>query len=104
VAILKGNDQQAWQELRLIAFDSPAANQQKYEERIELLKTSVPAEHPLVYVVQPVKCESKEHLHHFLTTLQGEGAEGVALRKAESYYYDDLSFFKHKVYLDTLRH
>jgi hypothetical protein len=50
---------------KLVAFDAPLEQTKTYQERMELLRTSLPKDVAFVQVATLVLCLNKNHMHNF---------------------------------------
>jgi hypothetical protein len=95
------NNSDAWKTLTYKIFDAPTQHHLRYEERIKFLKEIIPVSHPYAKVVDTWVCNGKDHLLKTLSEYEKEGAEGLIIRKPNSYYYEKGSFLKVESYFDA---
>jgi hypothetical protein len=101
IDILQSVDQSMvsrWKEmsLKFIIFD--VKKTEKYEQRLEYLKSlQLPAD--LVSVVDPIKCTGKMHLQSIIQHNLMLGGRGLMLRQPESYFHYERhpTLFRYKV-------
>jgi ATP-dependent DNA ligase len=86
-----------WDGVKIIAFDAPLAVDKTYEERLQILRQSIPIQHPVLAVVEPVVCKDKNHFQNFYNEMCTASTEGVVLRDPKAWYFKQDSFFKKDV-------
>lgn len=74
-----------WKQVRFMVFDAPQAKG-TFEQRMEVLKATLPATNDYAKPVAQFRCEGTAHLLAERDRVVGEGGEGLMLRKPESEY------------------
>lgn len=83
--VLSQTPDERWKRVRFMVFDAPQAPG-TFEQRMELLKKTLPAGKRFVEVVAQVRCEGTKHLLAERDRIIALGGEGMMLRKPESAY------------------
>lgn len=83
--VLSQTPDERWKRVRFMVFDAPQAPG-TFEERMEFLKTTLPAGKRFVEVVAQVRCVGTKHLLAERDRIIALGGEGMMLRKPESAY------------------
>ena len=98
-------DLQRWEKATLWVFDAPDIGDKPFEERIQYLNElkkegKLPS---FVNIVETVKCEGKQHLKEYFSSIVAKGGEGVMLRDPQSLYKPGRSenMRKYKPFQDT---
>src|SRR5689334_13265830 len=88
-----------WPSFRYMVFDTPK-QPGPLEERLAVLESSIPQDHPYVSVVKREQCKGREHLEKVAMSILEMGGEGVILRKPRSFYKGGRSdtYLKFKVF------
>ena len=100
VSLCNSTNETKWSKAVFWIFDAPQL-EKPLEERIEFLQNlSLPS---FAKVVEFVKCESKEHLNTFNSSIIAKGGEGVMLREPGSLYKSgrSTSLRRMKPFFDT---
>lgn len=83
--VLSQTPDERWKRVRFMIFDAPQAPG-TFEQRMEFLKTTLPAGKRFVEVVAQVRCEGTKHLLAERDRIIALGGEGMMLRQPESAY------------------
>ena len=68
-----------------------------------LIVLDIVQDHPILKVVNPIKCQSEQHFDEFFQQCTKDGkSEGIVLRDPKAWYYESNSFFTKKVRLVRL--
>jgi len=96
---VKSTEVEAWRDVKYLVFDT-TQSQMKYEERMEFINKYIPANHSNISQIDIWRCKSNDDLMYVLAQVEQNGGEGIILRKPQSYYYEQMSFFKLERYDD----
>jgi DNA ligase-1 len=74
-----------WQAVKFYAFDLPHS-EQRFEQRLAILQTLIPAKHPHLKLVRQWLVSSHEMLQQALQNTVDRGGEGLMLHRRDSFY------------------
>ncbi len=83
--VLSQTPDERWKRVRFMVFDAPQAKG-TFEQRMEFLKATLPAENQFVKLVPQERCQGTKHLLAERDRIVELGGEGLMLRKPESEY------------------
>ena len=102
VNLCKRLDDEKWKKAVFWVFDMPDKEEKVFEERMKELEKqgNLPS---FVNIVETVKCEGKQHLKEYFSSIVAKGGEGVMLRDPQSLYKSGRSEYmrKYKPFADT---
>ena len=83
--VLSQTPDERWKRVRFMVFDAPQA-QGTFEQRVQFIRETLPAENQFVKPVIQTRCEGKAQLIAERDRVVSEGGEGLMLRQPESEY------------------
>lgn len=99
IKVLDTSNLEFWNQVKYVIYDACNEHHLKYDERMDLLKDTIPKDHANLQLNLGVTCEGKEHLQRFLKEVEARGGEGVILRRNQCFYHDPNTFYLFKVSL-----
>jgi hypothetical protein len=81
-----------------MAFDAPQERDKSYMERWDYLQRGITTDHPIVSLVKPTLCNSRQHFNDYF---KQSSSNGIILRNPTAWYFEKNSFFKKQVQLSV---
>lgn len=78
------NSYNCWNDISFFVFDTIESNE--YEERLNHLSKIISFNHPFLKLIEPIKCQGKEHLKLYYDEIIQKGGKGLIIRKPKSYF------------------